>query len=82
MPKVGCYPGQLNQGCMNLLANGIDAWEYAIENEVMAQKSPTIGIRTEVNRGIVNQRFPGIFQGEYLRVKMAIESPKQVAIGL
>jgi len=39
LPKVDCYPGQLNQVFMNILANALDALETVSEN-------PTITIRT------------------------------------
>ncbi|MDX2099736.1 MAG: ATP-binding protein [Leptolyngbyaceae cyanobacterium bins.59] len=42
LPHVECYPGQLNQVFMNILANAIDALEES------AQPSPTITIRTDV----------------------------------
>lgn len=31
LPKVKCYPGQLNQVCMNILSNAIDALEEKFE---------------------------------------------------
>lgn len=43
LPLVECYPGQLNQVFMNLLANAIDALE-----EDNNQRQGTIRIRTEV----------------------------------
>ena len=53
LPKVACYPGQLNQVFMNLLANAIDALEEhnATSGRTFAQikQHPnTIAIRTEV----------------------------------
>jgi len=45
LPLVECYPGQLNQVFMNILANGIDAIEEYCRN---ASINPEIGIRTEV----------------------------------
>ncbi|MBW4420209.1 MAG: HAMP domain-containing protein [Myxacorys californica WJT36-NPBG1] len=45
LPKIECYPGQLNQVFMNLLANAIDALEdAALKTEQPA--SPQITIRT------------------------------------
>ncbi|MEM7796708.1 MAG: ATP-binding protein [Cyanobacteria bacterium P01_C01_bin.118] len=42
LPQVECYPSQLNQVFMNILANAIDAmdgvWEEAIEGELRASK--------------------------------------------
>jgi signal transduction histidine kinase len=46
LPEVECYPGQLNQVFMNLLANAIDALEMVTENET--NQSPTIWICTSV----------------------------------
>jgi two-component system, NtrC family, sensor kinase len=57
LPLVECYPGQLNQVFMNLLANAIDALEEAIGNRSLVMgnreessnyQSPSIRIRTEV----------------------------------
>jgi two-component system, NtrC family, sensor kinase len=55
LPPVTCYPGQLNQVFMNLLANAIDALEESVENRSQlngAQKheqaAPAILIRTEM----------------------------------
>ncbi|MBD2043331.1 response regulator [Microcoleus sp. FACHB-672] len=57
LPAVNCYPGQLNQVFMNLLANAIDALEEAVVNgqlsviEGTAKNTPTIWISTEVLEG-------------------------------
>ncbi|HEY9706805.1 MAG TPA: ATP-binding protein, partial [Oculatellaceae cyanobacterium] len=57
LPLVECYPGQLNQVFMNLLANAIDALEEATEKltgseyrepHEQSSFSPTIWIRTEL----------------------------------
>ncbi|OLP19585.1 hypothetical protein BST81_04805 [Leptolyngbya sp. 'hensonii'] len=54
LPRVECYPGQLNQVFMNILANAIDALEGTSEPDEHGQiswsaahPSPTITIRTE-----------------------------------
>lgn len=52
LPLIECFPGQLNQVFMNILANAIDALEAdAIEAELTkntsAQKTPQITLRTE-----------------------------------
>ena len=44
LPKIECYPGQLNQVFMNVLANALDALEEGIEDG----NSPTINIKTEL----------------------------------
>jgi signal transduction histidine kinase len=51
LPLVECYPGQLNQVFMNIIANAIDAFEESERgHSVSDQLSPnTITIRTEVN---------------------------------
>ena len=48
LPLVECYPGQLNQVFMNILANGIDALE---EHYSKSSINPQIWIRTEVVKG-------------------------------
>ncbi|MEH2157807.1 ATP-binding protein [Nostoc sp.] len=45
LPLIECYPGQLNQVFMNILANAIDALEEGIENSGV-RNSPQITIRT------------------------------------
>lgn len=42
LPKIRCYPGQINQVFMNILANAIDA----IEEGTSASHKPTISITT------------------------------------
>lgn len=52
LPKLMCYPGQLNQVFMNLIANAIDALEESNKGHTFdeIQKRPNkILIRTEVN---------------------------------
>lgn len=50
LPLVECYPGQLNQVFMNILANAIDAVEESMVNShlLMAEKSGKISINTEL----------------------------------
>ena len=45
LPEINCYPGQLNQVFMNLIANGIDALEEKGESE-----KNQITITTEIDR--------------------------------
>ena len=60
LPPVECYPGQLNQVFINILANAIDALEEEISNQIergegcsckAASLTPKIWIRTEVHEG-------------------------------
>ena len=44
LSKIECYPGQLNQVFMNILANALDALEEVIRDG----NSPTIHIKTEL----------------------------------
>ncbi|MDY6939161.1 MAG: ATP-binding protein [Cyanobacteriota bacterium] len=46
LPWVECYPGQLNQVFMNLLANAIDALEETMEKQPLP--NPKIWIRTRL----------------------------------
>ncbi|HEY9873164.1 MAG TPA: HAMP domain-containing sensor histidine kinase, partial [Candidatus Obscuribacterales bacterium] len=51
LPKVECYPGQLNQVFMNILANAIDALDDYNSLESLGniqQKPSTITIRTQL----------------------------------
>ena len=52
LPQISCYASQLNQVFMNILVNGIDALEEAIEkgnfSELNEQQIPTIKIQTKV----------------------------------
>jgi two-component system NtrC family sensor kinase len=65
LPEVECYPGQLNQVFMNLLANAIDALEDVMQARDIAAQSPTIWIRTEVKRGVLNEPIPGNGREQY-----------------
>ena len=47
LPKVDCYPGQLNQVFMNILANAIDALEDEVKNN--QNFTPKIRIATELS---------------------------------
>jgi signal transduction histidine kinase len=49
LPNVTCYPGQLNQVFMNILANAIDALEEAIEQGNVTH--PQIKITTDMEDG-------------------------------
>ncbi|MBD2440300.1 ATP-binding protein [Nostoc sp. FACHB-110] len=46
LPLIECYPGQLNQVFMNILANAIDALEETLANKEN-KTAPQISIRTE-----------------------------------
>ena len=45
LPKVECYPGQLNQTFMNIINNAIDVLEEERDNDI---QNPHIGIHTEL----------------------------------
>jgi signal transduction histidine kinase len=60
LPPVECYPGQLNQVFINILANAIDALEEEIDVCLVGEEgtsckaaslTPKIWIRTEVHEG-------------------------------
>ncbi|MBD2502622.1 PAS domain-containing sensor histidine kinase [Anabaena azotica] len=48
LPKIDCYPGQLNQVFMNLLSNAIDALEESVSRGRLLGNTPKISIRSEV----------------------------------
>ncbi|MGD1860385.1 MAG: sensor histidine kinase [Leptolyngbyaceae cyanobacterium] len=47
LPSVRCYPGQMNQVFMNILANAIDAIEDAISQGKLQDLTPQIHITTQ-----------------------------------
>jgi len=62
LPLVECYPGQLNQVFMNLVANAIDAFDEFNAGKTFAEieRQPNmIRIRTEVNQGGSNGNSTG-----------------------
>ncbi|HEY9636027.1 MAG TPA: hypothetical protein V6D14_21650 [Coleofasciculaceae cyanobacterium] len=53
LPLVNCYPEQLNQVFLNLLANAIDALDESIQSQsyqAIATNPKQIIIRTEVSQ--------------------------------
>lgn len=53
LPQVGCYPGQLNQVFMNIIANALDAFETFNKHRSYAeikQQPNTLTITTKVTR--------------------------------
>lgn len=63
LPKVECYPSQLNQVFMNLLCNSIDALEEAMEQALPEYHSPWIRIQT------------GCLQSDRIFIKIADNGP-------
>lgn len=59
IPKIECYPGQLNQVFMNLLANAIDALDDFSQQPQFDPKSSTlqIAISTEATRDWITIRI-------------------------
>ncbi|MBE9031274.1 response regulator [filamentous cyanobacterium LEGE 11480] len=61
-PQIACYPGQLNQVFMNLMANAIDALEEAIAQNQLS--NPEIHLTTELDNQAIVVRIadngPGI----------------------
>lgn len=53
LPEIACFPGQLNQVFMNILANAIDAWDEAARQSSFSElkaKSQQITIQTQQNK--------------------------------
>jgi signal transduction histidine kinase len=50
LPKVDCFPGQLNQVFMNILSNAVDALEVVrrLEDHAYSHREPTIQIQTKL----------------------------------
>lgn len=49
LPEVNCYPGQINQVFMNILANAIDALDEAMIHSKMSASIPKIQITTDID---------------------------------
>ncbi|NEP42828.1 MAG: hybrid sensor histidine kinase/response regulator, partial [Okeania sp. SIO2H7] len=49
LPSVLCYPGQMNQVFMNIIANAIDAIDEATIQGKMGARVPKIKITTQIN---------------------------------
>ncbi|MDM9381114.1 response regulator [Chlorogloeopsis sp. ULAP01] len=49
LPEVNCYPGQMNQVFMNILANAIDALDDAIKLDKLSNWVAQIQIATEID---------------------------------
>jgi len=47
LPRIECYPGQLNQVFINILSNAIEAFDQS-QSDIEQQPSPTITIRTSI----------------------------------
>lgn len=81
LPKVQCYPGQLNQVFMNLLANAIDALEESLmncEHEAKINYSlqnPQIIIATTIDKTQVNIKIADNGKGMPESVKDEIFQP-------
>ncbi|BAZ74672.1 response regulator receiver sensor signal transduction histidine kinase [Aulosira laxa NIES-50] len=58
LPEVNCYPGQINQVFMNILANAIDALDEAMIHSKMSASIPQIQITTDIDaQNCVNIRI-------------------------
>jgi two-component system, NtrC family, sensor kinase len=57
LPIVKCYPGQLNQVFMNLLANAIDALEESLSKRLAQKTIPQIHIWTTADQESVTIRI-------------------------
>ncbi|MEB3827986.1 GAF domain-containing protein [Phormidium sp. CCY1219] len=92
LPKVECYPGQLNQVLMNILGNAIDALENSPHQPATAQEnaSPQITIRTEWLTGdrtpdrvaiIISDNGPGMTEDVKMRLFDPFFTTKAVGKG-
>ena len=49
IPELACFPGQLNQVCMNVLANAIDAFDEVSQDRSFAENPYQITIHTSAD---------------------------------
>ncbi|MGF1522480.1 MAG: GAF domain-containing protein [Leptolyngbyaceae cyanobacterium] len=72
LPKIECYPSQLNQVFMNLISNAVDALEQQMARNEKANSRPAITICTEARdrQAIIRVRDngPGITEGSSSRL--------------
>ncbi|MDJ1182978.1 hybrid sensor histidine kinase/response regulator [Roseofilum casamattae] len=72
LPEINCFPGQLNQVCMNLLSNAIDALDEAIQYSTY-NRSPKITIETDLsatkNRAMIWIKDNGMGMSEEVKSK-------------
>ncbi|MEO1428161.1 MAG: response regulator [Cyanobacteria bacterium J06633_8] len=81
LPKIKCYPGQLNQVFMNLLANAIDVLEESINdslcvnNEGYIALNPQIRITTTIDKHQLTVKIADNGKGMSESVKNEIFQP-------
>ena len=75
LPKVKCYPGQLNQVFMNLLANAIDVLEESLIDCQDTIVNPQICIVTTIDRQQVTVKITDNGKGIPASVKNEIFQP-------
>lgn len=81
LPKVQCFPGQLNQVFMNLLANAIDVLEESmidsqeLNNENFANINPKIRIATTIDKYQVTVKIADNGKGMPESVRSEIFQP-------
>ncbi|PHX54577.1 PAS domain-containing sensor histidine kinase [Tychonema bourrellyi FEM_GT703] len=75
LPRVHCYPGQLNQVFMHLLTNAIDALETGVKD---SKKSGII----ETNPHLSLRGLSGSMSNPEIRIRTTMISPSEVAIAI
>ncbi|MEG4270813.1 MULTISPECIES: AAA family ATPase [unclassified Microcoleus] len=87
LPQLECYPGQLNQVFMNLLANAIDALDESNQGMSYQNIANQITIKTElyadIKQAIIRIKDNGVGMTEAVRVKIFDElfTTKEVGKG-
>jgi signal transduction histidine kinase len=73
LPEIDCYPGQMNQVFMNLLANAIDALDESVTPEKSTDFMPQIRITTEIDaerNAVIRIADNGIGIPEWVRSRL------------
>jgi two-component system, NtrC family, sensor kinase len=76
LPKIECYPGQLNQVFMNIISNAIDALDEAIEKQTDLEA--TIRICTEVIKGESRSSHSDDQSASRVLIRIADNSPSSI----
>jgi two-component system, NtrC family, sensor kinase len=71
LPKIECYPGQLNQVFMNIIANAIDALEEEQEQKAEATEKPNSSLAASQPEIGTIKIYTKILESEWVEIRIA-----------